>query len=99
MMDSARNAEPTLVAYQDLYQKTIGHFVKTVGPNLRGDPEKFSERVIDLVKGEGLASGRPFPARIAFGSDALRLVRGGCNSTLQLCKEWEDVATSTDIDG
>jgi hypothetical protein len=57
-----------------------------------GDPERAALRIIDVVKGEGMAAGKPFPKRLPLGEDAVRAMRAKCEETLKLCKEWEEVS-------
>ena len=61
-----------------------------------GDPRKGVERIIDVVKGEGIAKGRKMPERLPLGRDALKGIREKCEETLRLCDEWEDLISSTD---
>ncbi|KAH9219721.1 hypothetical protein DL95DRAFT_482814, partial [Leptodontidium sp. 2 PMI_412] len=60
-------------------------------------PFKAAERIIEVVKIEGMESGRPFPTRLVLGSDALKVVKEKWESTLALLGEWEDVGRSTDF--
>ncbi|PVH95980.1 NAD(P)-binding protein [Periconia macrospinosa] len=64
-----------------------------------GDPDKLAHRIVDVVKGEGMAAGKPFPKRLPFGEDALKDVRQKCEETLKICDEWEEVIKSTNIEG
>lgn len=61
--------------------------------------EKLPSAVWDVVKSEGMASGKPFPIRVPLGLDALAVVRQKCYEQLRLCDEWEKVALSTTKDG
>ncbi|KDQ64088.1 hypothetical protein JAAARDRAFT_64002 [Jaapia argillacea MUCL 33604] len=62
-----------------------------------GDPKKGVEVIVDLVKGEGAATGREVPAVIDLGTDCYQGVRGVCESTLKRLEEWESVSRSTDF--
>lgn len=62
-----------------------------------GDPKAGVERMIDVIKGEGMAEGKPMPARLPLGTDALAIVRAKCRDTLKICDEWEEVIKSTDF--
>ena len=65
--------------------------------NEPGDAHKAVERMIELVKGTGLAAGRERPLRVPLGSDGWARVKEKCEAMLKVCHEWEDVAKSTDI--
>jgi hypothetical protein len=54
--------------------------------------------MIDVVKSEGMAVGRPLPARLPLGSESLRIVKEKCFETLRICNEWEGVIVSADED-
>ena len=64
----------------------------------RGDAKKFVQLMIELVNGEGAAKEKEMPLRLPVGMDSLEAVRARCEKTLELCKEWEDVICSTDVD-
>jgi hypothetical protein len=53
-----------------------------------GDPVKFVELVLDLVRGEGVAKGREMPFRLPIGSDAYEDIKGKCEETLKIMEEW-----------
>ncbi|KAJ9144917.1 NAD(P)-binding protein [Pleurostoma richardsiae] len=72
-------------------------YVKGVVGNEPGDPDRAVERIVELVKGTGMASGRTVPLRVPLGSDGLARVKAKCEDMLKVCDEWEDVAKSTDF--
>lgn len=55
----------------------------------RGDPKKLVERVVDLVKGTGLAEGKPMPEAMPMGTDAVKAIRLKCEKTLRNLEDWE----------
>ena len=65
--------------------------------NQRGDAKKAVERMVDVLKSEGMAVGRTMPARMPLGPDALAGVRAKCEATLRICDEWEGLIRSTDV--
>lgn len=65
--------------------------------NQPGDPKKAVERIVDVVRSEGMAAGRPIPDRLPLGSDCLDTIRAKCHETLKLCDDWEDIIKSTDL--
>ena len=52
--------------------------VEAIDGNQRGDSVKCVERVIDVVKSEGMAAGRSMPKRLPLGSDTMEFVRAKC---------------------
>ncbi|CVL07617.1 related to ketoreductases [Fusarium mangiferae] len=65
--------------------------------NSPGDPEKAVARMIELVKGTGFAEGKTQPLRVPLGSDSWSRVKSKCEETLEICREWEELAKSVDI--
>ncbi|KAH9204068.1 putative short-chain oxidoreductase [Leptodontidium sp. 2 PMI_412] len=63
-----------------------------------GDPEKGVARILDVIRQEGLASGKGIPMRLILGPDAVSEVRKKCLDTLDLVKEWEELSTSTNLE-
>ncbi|KAK3944435.1 hypothetical protein QBC46DRAFT_337475 [Diplogelasinospora grovesii] len=92
-------AIPPKVEDLRLFQSTFGSFSKDIAPKVPGDISKLPDAVVDMVKGEGLAKGRPFPVRVVLGPDSLDAIRQKCNEQLQLCDSWEDVALSVMEEG
>jgi hypothetical protein len=72
---------------------------RSVNGNQPGDPEKAVQRMVVVVRGEGVAEGREWPARLPLGRDALVIIRRKCEETLRICEEWEGVICSTDFEG
>lgn len=64
-----------------------------------GDPVKFVEIVLDLVRQEGVAKTRQIPFRLPLGNDVYDDMKAKCEETLKLLKEWEPVIRSTDHTG
>jgi NAD(P)-dependent dehydrogenase (short-subunit alcohol dehydrogenase family) len=65
--------------------------------NSPGDPERAVARMIELVKGTGFAEGKQVPLRVPLGSDSWSRVKAKCEETLEICREWEELAKSVDI--
>ena len=72
--------------------------VAGIDGNQPGDPAKAAERMVDVVRGEGMAAGREIPLRMPLGRDSLEDMRNKCLSTLKIIEEWEDLILSTDLD-
>ncbi|KAI1771451.1 NAD(P)-binding protein [Hypoxylon cercidicola] len=71
--------------------------VDSVIDNEPGDSAKAVDRMIELVKGTGMAAGKTVPLRVPLGSDGWGKVKDKCEETLKICEEWEEVARSTDV--
>ena len=70
--------------------------VQSVEGRQGGDPVECVERMIDVVKLDGMAAGRRMPKRLPLGRYAMDCVKAKCLDTLRLCEEWEDVICSTE---
>ena len=64
----------------------------------RGDPAKAMEILVDVVRGEGVAQGRPWPLYLPLGRDAEAAIRDKCAKICEVLDEWKDVIRSTDLD-
>ncbi|KAL8832835.1 MAG: hypothetical protein Q9191_000019 [Dirinaria sp. TL-2023a] len=95
---SQANARVHLSEHKD-YQSLILEFNAALHirkGNEPGNPKLGAERMIDLVRSEGAAEGRPMPARLPLGTDALQIIKDKCLETVKICDEWEDFIKSTD---
>ncbi|KAF7313864.1 UBR-type domain-containing protein [Mycena chlorophos] len=82
--------------YAEIREKVNARFATLHGSE-PGDPVKAMEVVVDIVRGEGCAAGRPFPKRIALGEDCERDIRAKLESQAKMLDEWQDVVRSTGI--
>lgn len=73
-------------------------FVDGMNGQEPGDPKKAVERMIDVVRGEGMAAGKEMPFRLPLGSDGLAVIRDKCLDMLKVCEEWQDLIHSTDFE-
>ncbi|KAI1099461.1 hydroxybutyrate dehydrogenase [Jackrogersella minutella] len=67
--------------------------------NPPGDAADLISKIIQIVKGTGIAEGREIPLRIPFGSDCLTQMRLKVQQLQKIYDEWESVAISTDFLG
>ena len=63
-----------------------------------GDPRKAAERIVDLGKGEGFASGLKLSARLSLGDDALQQLKEVYEERLKSTEEWRPWITGTNFD-
>ena len=90
---------PSIPAYTQL-NETVKGFIQATHNHQPGDASKAVERMLDVVKGEGMAAKKKgeLPLRMPLGTDGIKAVREKCLATLNICDEWEDLITSTDVD-
>ena len=62
-----------------------------------GDPKKGVEVMLDVIRGEGIAAGRPTPLVLGLGSDTSDTIKKVCDDKLKQLEEWKDVMYSTDF--
>ena len=53
--------------------------------------------MIDVVKGEGLAAGKPTPLVLALGSDIWEAIKDASEEKLKQLEEWKEMTWSTDF--
>ncbi|KAJ7359919.1 hypothetical protein DFH08DRAFT_953013 [Mycena albidolilacea] len=66
--------------------------------NLTGDPAKAMEAVVDVVRGEGKAAGRPWPLYLVLGDVGVSGVTEKCDTIKNVVERWRDVSTGLDFD-
>ncbi|KAH8700296.1 putative hydroxybutyrate dehydrogenase [Talaromyces proteolyticus] len=88
---------PTDLPEYEAFNQASEKRQRKIYQNEPGDPVKGVARMIEVLTGTGLATGKTFPLRLPLGSDSLHVVRKKCQDTLKLCDEWEDVIMSTDL--
>ncbi|CCT75341.1 related to ketoreductases [Fusarium fujikuroi IMI 58289] len=79
------------------FNEAVRQAEATLTENSPGDPEKAVARMIELVKGTGVAEGKTLPLRVPLGSDSWSRVKSKCEETLEICREWEELAKSVDV--
>jgi len=62
-----------------------------------GNPAEGVRVIVDVVRGEGDAAGKPFPTSLVLGSDALNVARTVSKDALTHLNEWQTVSVSTDF--
>ncbi|KAF9264384.1 putative short-chain oxidoreductase [Marasmius fiardii PR-910] len=84
--------------YQDMRDKVDTYYRDEVDGKQRGDPVKVAEVMVDVVKGEGEAVGRPWPLYLPLGVDSMEAMKNKCQRLLNTIEDWKDILTSTDHD-
>jgi len=83
--------------YDDLRKAAVLRFDSVAGTQL-GDPDKAMEAVVDVVRGEGVAKGRPWPRYLILGEDAEQDVRTKSHKILDVLDDWRDVTCGVSYD-
>lgn len=99
MDPSNLKTEVSAIADYDELNKAMSGYVDAINNREPGDPIKAVNIMIDVVKSEGVATGKAIPERLLLGRDVLEKIRKKYTSFLEACTEWEDVITSTDCKG
>ena len=83
--------------YQEVDQKTKSFFLSINGkqPN---DPVRGMEVVVDVVKGQGSAAGKPFPLWLALGADAVKDIRAKATRIIESLDVYEDLSVAVGYD-
>lgn len=83
----------------DQINRGIEEILKGANGKQPGDPIRGVKIILDVVKGEGVATGKGkgYPARLPLGTDALDCIRKKCQDTLKLLDEWESVIVGSDF--
>jgi hypothetical protein len=56
------------------------------------------EAVVDVVRGEGKAAGRPWPLYLVLGDVGVSGVTEKCDTIKNVVERWRDVSTGLDFD-
>ncbi|KIM38502.1 hypothetical protein M413DRAFT_447730 [Hebeloma cylindrosporum] len=89
--------ENPIPAYDRMRNASKTRFGAVAGTE-KGDPDKAVEVIVDVVRGEGVAKGRPWPGYLVLGEDAEVDVRNKCKKVLDVLDEWVDVARGVNFD-
>lgn len=76
------------------------HDLATENHNQPGDPKKFAQVVIDLVRSEGAFKDKDkeIGLRLPLGNDAFEEIGRKVEGMRELLRDWEEVIRSTDFD-
>ncbi|PBK59326.1 NAD-P-binding protein [Armillaria solidipes] len=81
--------KPTIGAMDNIFTALDGH--------QRGDTHMLVEIIVDVVKGQGVASGKTIPRSLQIGSDCYDAVKQELTERLQVLESWKDVIIKTDL--
>ncbi|KAJ7882629.1 hypothetical protein B0H14DRAFT_2339907, partial [Mycena olivaceomarginata] len=86
-----------LPAYDAMRAAAIDRY-KWTQENVTGDPAKAMEAVVDVVRGEGKAAGRPWSLYLVLGDVGVSGVTEKCDTIKNVVERWRDVSTGLDFD-
>lgn len=86
---------PAIADYGNLLGELGAMFAKAFTQRT-GELEKVATAMVDVMKGEGMAAGKPWAVNIALGSDAFDCGEQKSREQLKLLYEWKDVSYATD---
>ncbi|KAL0958958.1 hypothetical protein HGRIS_014270 [Hohenbuehelia grisea] len=70
----------------------------SIRSKIQGDPDKAMDVLVDVVRGEGQAAGRPWPGLLVLGEDGEADIRKKIAKVTTVLDAWSDVANSVSID-
>lgn len=83
---------PDVEAYLPLFTEFTGIFNVSPDDMVPNDMKKLTTRMVDCIKGEGLAKGRPWAVRIIMGSDAFSGAKQRLQEYQILLSRWKDMS-------
>ncbi|KAL7934151.1 NAD(P)-binding protein [Trichoderma chlorosporum] len=95
VFSNINHVEPRIPAYAQ-FNAGVRQFEASLVGNEPGDAEKAVTRMVELVKGTGMAAGKQIPLRVPLGTDGWERIKSKCEETIKICEDWEEVAKSTD---
>ncbi|KAJ6620453.1 hypothetical protein B0H10DRAFT_2163517 [Mycena sp. CBHHK59/15] len=92
-MDGLRPKHP-ITDYDETQAKVLSIFEspQSLVSLTPGDPVKVMEAVVDVVQGEGVAKGKPWPTYLVLGSDAEKAILAKTEKLKSHMEEWTEVA-------
>jgi len=90
-------AQKKIKDYQEIDQKTKSFFL-TLNGKQPNDPERGMEVVVDVVRGEGRAAGKPFPLWLALGADAVKDIRAKATRIVDSLGMYQDLSVAAGYD-
>jgi hypothetical protein len=83
--------------YQEVDRETKAFFLALNG-NQPNDPVRGMEIVVDVVRGEGRAAGKPFPLWLALGTDAVSDIRAKATRIIESLDVYEELSYAVGYD-
>lgn len=92
----SRSNFPPSIAYKEIMDWMEKHLAELHGTQ-QGDPARFAEVVVDLVKGQGYAQDKEVPTKLVVGSDVCMLRKTWLKSEKKMLEEWEPLVGDTNF--
>jgi hypothetical protein len=89
--------DPRIEDYQPVTSAMNG-MLESCHQEQRGDPKKGVKVVCDIVRGEGAASGKPWPRSVLLGSDCHESIKQHLEQSLKDIELWKNVTVSTNFE-
>lgn len=67
-------------------------------PPPAGDPVKGMRAVVDVVRGEGVAAGKPWPSYLVLGRDAEKAILAKTETLKRHLQEWTEVVRGVEFE-
>ncbi|PPQ76944.1 hypothetical protein CVT24_009033 [Panaeolus cyanescens] len=83
--------------YDDFRKRCIDR-IESIKGNQSGDPDKAAKAIVDVVRGEGLAEGRPWPNYLILGRDAEADIRAKTAKLNTVLDKWSDITRGVEFD-
>ncbi|KAJ7184381.1 hypothetical protein C8R46DRAFT_1063900 [Mycena filopes] len=100
VMDGLERTD-TIPDYDLMRTKTLKIFKTIVEEGniaMPGDPVKAMSAVVDVVRGEGVAVGRPWPTYLVLGKGAEKAILAKMRKLKTHCEEWTDVVRGVEFE-
>ncbi|KAI8972819.1 NAD-P-binding protein [Trametes punicea] len=91
--------EDNKITDYDQLRERAKALIGAAGDRFRGDPAKAMELLVDVVRGEGRAAGRPWPLYLPMGELAEMAIRAKTAKMLNVVDKWESEIRYLDVDG
>lgn len=89
-----KTVEPAHAEYADMAKTLLKHLAEEDQAQ-DGDPNKLVNIVLDLVRQEGVASGKKIPLRLPIGADVCDDAKARYHENLKVLEDWGPVVYGT----
>ena len=88
-----------MVRFPSSSNPCFGSTISLAGADGRqpGDPRKGAQAIVDVVRGEGAAAGKPFPRELLLGTDCYQTAKSEAKRHLEEVEAWQSVSCGTDF--
>lgn len=83
--------------YKETREAREAHFAK-VGGTEPTDSRKCAERIVDLVRGEGIFKNRAVPLQLVLGQEAIDRIKPVLEAKMESMAEYADVSQTVRVD-